>query len=241
MDHGELRFDLELEGAPVGYLSWRARWAPGPFVLNATLGGVPVLWGRLAWRSVVAPPYGELTPPPVSSCGWPAPTFDPLPPPAFVGGFPDGVLVDTCGEAVRMSQVVGHDRPTVLVFAEPEGNEGVDAAVLSGTSAFIDELASEGIDVQVVYVLGPVQFGDLVQPVLGAGELVAWKAVHGVTAPVLADRGSILGPNYLWFETEMTLSPLFVVFDGDGVMRTFTGVQSWDEVARLVRREVAPR
>jgi hypothetical protein len=142
--------------------------------------------GTLDRSPTDADPWHGFAPPGTYACGWPK-----ADPPAYEGPWefhvnqtiPDGWFLDTCGEPVRLHDLAG--RYLVIDVA------AVDCApcqqMANGAHAFETALAKEGIEVTGVTLLAPSVAAILDDTPIAT--LEAWTKDHGVTGPVLADRG----------------------------------------------------
>jgi hypothetical protein len=119
------------------------------------------------------------------ACGWPKSNL-----PAYDGDYqivvgetvPDGLFMDACEEVVRL-----HDFQGAYLLVDmsaidcPPCNSMADQE-----EAFVDSMATQGIDVHVITLLAP-SLADTVGLTTTA-MLNSWVTSHGLSSPVLADR-----------------------------------------------------
>ena len=119
-------------------------------------------------------------------CGWPK-----ADPPPYTGDYnlavgqtlPDGVFKDRCDEAVRIHDFAGK----YLIVDISAVNCPPCQAMAAAEPAFIEAMAAEGIDVEMITLLAPS-----LSAVLDPTEtqiLEDWTTEFGLHSPVLGDRG----------------------------------------------------
>ena len=167
-------------------------------------------------------------PPPSYDCGWPSAA-----PPPFTGSYqpsigdplPDAVLLDQCGQKLRLqdlsgSYVVLHMNQSDAPDYAPCGPCQMAAA---GQAQFESDLSALGLSAFVVTLLVPTNLDVELSP--PQDRLSQWSTTHGVTGPVLADRGfgpSVVGPAAAGGDLTQVGYPTLLLIGTDGTILSGT-------------------
>jgi thiol-disulfide isomerase/thioredoxin len=176
-------------------------------------------------------------PPATYACGWPK-----ADPPPYTGDYtiavgqqlPDGVFKDTCDEAVRL-----HDLKGKFLIVDMSARDCPPCqAMADAEPAFMEELAMQGIEVEVVTLLAP----SLANP-LGdttTGMLTQWSNNYGIASPVLADRSwgiAMFAPLF----GDQVAYPSWVVADENlQVIEVGSGFDNFDAARAAILAAAAP-
>ena len=147
--------------------------------------------------------------------------------------FPNARMVDQCGDAVDLWDF--HGRWLVIDSSQP--NCGPCQAMARDFGAFQEQMAAEGIPVEMVTYMG-MSLSDPLTPA-DAETIDLWVETYGVHGPVLQDRGfayavfnddveEIAGEDFGW-PAWVLVDPQMNLVDG------FIGYGSYDGIAAVLR------
>jgi len=228
---GELaQFEMpQSEGAAVS-LDWGAEYeltAGGAMVLTAT--------GTFSWwtdeETLLQDPWAPRENA-ASSCGWPRNNPGNL---SLDYSLADGATVpnvrleDQCGEAVELWDFYG----SWLVLDASQEDCGPCRSMAQQAPAFIEELASEGIDLRVISLMGDGLSNPWGTP--SSAVVDGWVEAFSLDQPVLADRGyayslfpAYLGPEDFGYPAWVVVNPQMQLVGGN------VGFSSWDTARELI-------
>jgi hypothetical protein len=184
-------------------------------------------------RTLADPLHGWRSPA-AYACGWPVRGA-----PAYGGDWtvavgtpvPDGIFRDACGEPVRLHDLVGGRFVLIDVSAF---DCGPCRAMAAGETAFVEGMAAEGIEVEVVTLLAPT-LSAVLDPT-PTTLLEQWRDSYELHGPVLGDRGwgyALVSPatpdGSLSYPTSLLVSPDGVVID---VHVGFGSWTTWEDLLR---------
>ena len=170
------------------------------------------------------------------ACGWPK-----ADPPAYDGDYtadlgdvlPDGLFPDACEDPVRLHDLAGR----YLIVEISAMDCGPCRSAAAAEAGFIEEMAAEGIEVEVVTLLAPSLSDTAGTP--ETEDLVSWTDTYGIHSPVLGDRvwglsvaAAAVGDDFGY--------PTFIVADPDLIVIDLqVGFSSYDDFAALIREDAA--
>ena len=188
--------------------------------------------GTLTLGTEAGDPYRGYYPPDSYECGWPK-----ADPPAYEGDYvategetlPDGVFHDVCEEPVRLHDFKG----SWLVVDISAMDCGPCQSMAGDEEAFLEDMAAEGYDVQVITMLAPSLSDSGGTPT--TAELQDWIDAFDLTTPVLADRVWGLSTVGLQMPDDFGY-PAIVVAGPDLEVRYIQiGYSTFDEIADVIR------
>jgi hypothetical protein len=168
------------------------------------------------------------------ACGWPtsdAPVYDGNYVLEIGGLIPDGIFIDACSEMVRLHDFLG----TYLVVDISAIDCPPCRTMAAAEGLFVQEMADEGIDVEVITLLAPSLSDTSGTPSLE--QIEAWIEDFEVHAPVLGDRAwgpSVARPAL----AEEYAYPTSILVRPDGtVMEWRTGFGGFEPFAEAFRAD----
>jgi hypothetical protein len=183
--------------------------------------------GKLTLGEIDGDPLHGFEAPQKYMCGWPKSDAPP-----YTGDYvlkkgamlPDGILDDTCGEAVRF-----HDFKGEYLVVEMSARDCPPCQQMAkGEEAFVADMAAQGITVHILTLLAP-SLSDVLGDTTPA-MLKTWTKNYKLMSPVLADRGWGVSE----FEPAIPMGslgyPSWVIVDPNlNVVDFNSGFGSWDD------------
>jgi hypothetical protein len=192
----------------------------------AALGGFT--WTQSAATQIEKPGTGHNGP---YTCGWPQNDPGTLELDYVLADgstFPNAYLRDQCGEQVSIWDLYGR----YLVIDNTQPDCGPCQNMANTSEDFISEMATQGIEVMMVSLMGKGLSEPWVEPT--DQTMNEWVEAFGLKGPVLADRGFGFGLMPPYFEDDYGFPAWMVVGPDMRIVTGNVGFSSWDAVKSII-------